>query len=515
MDAAGAAIYVRVSTEEQGDRNLSLPAQLAACRRLAEERGWSVVHEYRDVASAKSDRREGFQALIADAARGHFQVVIVFKYSRFARNDFDSQLYEAELNRRGITLVSATEPVDASTSAGWLSKRMMQIIAEFENRQKADFVRAGMRQLLEQGGWPWRAPLGYVNRREQLDAKHVRKWVEPDSEAAPLVRRAFELAALGELSLCAICDELARRGLRTQFGKLLTPQTLLWLLRNEFYAGIVASVRFGVRVRGVHEPLVSADLFDRVQAALTVRQRAPRHAPKQPFALRGLLFCACGHRVSIDGPHKGKYTYLSCMSYVKRRRDGCRKRLARMDRVVLHLEEEVLPALYVDAADVAGVREELLSLSSAEEGGIEEELTGLASRLARARRRRETLLDLRLDKELDQDEYERKKRSLDREIGIMTARQTELEARRRDRLANVDTVLRVANSLPQLWAAADEVERGELLRCVFERLVIGEGRVVKAVLREPFRLLEGRKGLALEAFQRESAAAEEVVSGEA
>lgn len=55
-------------------------------------------------------------------------------------------------------------------------------------------------------------------------------------------------------------------------------------------------------------------------------------------------------------------------------------------------------------------------------------------------------------------------------------------------------MLQVANSLPRLWAAADEVARGELLRCVFDRLVVSEGRVVKAVPRERFRLLEGRRG---------------------
>ncbi len=514
MEAATAATYVRVSTEEQGDNNLSLPAQLDACRHLADERGWDVAQEYRDVGSAKSDQRKGFQALIADAAKGLFQVVIVFKYSRFGRSDLDSQLYEAELNRRDITLISATEPVDGSSSAGWLSKRMMQVIAEFENRQKADFVRAGMRQLLEQGGWPWRAPLGYVNRQEQLDAKHVRKWVAPDPETAPLVRRAFELAASGEMSLRAICTEVARLGLRTQYGKVLTQQTLLWLLRNEFYAGIVASPKFGVRVRGLHQPLVSQELFDRAQAALNVRQRPRKHAAKRAFALRGLIYCACGHRVAIDGPHKGGHTYLSCMSYVNKRQDGCCKRLARMDQIVRQLEEEILPSLYVDADDAAEVRGELLSLSRAENGNAEQELASLATRLARTRQRRDALLDIRLDKEIDHQEYARKRHALDREIGIMLARQAELECRRRERLANVEAVLQVANSLPRLWAMADEVERGDLLRCVFDRFVLGEGRIVNTVLREPFRLLEGRKVSRREASERALHADEEVVRGE-
>jgi len=514
MPGSTAAIYVRVSTEEQGDRNLSLPAQLEACHRFADQQGWQVVREYQDVGSAKSDQREAFQTLIADAAQSLFQVVVVFKYSRFARNDLDSQLYEAELKRRDITLVSATEPVDESTSAGWLSKRMIQIIAEFENRQKADFVRAGMRQLLQQGGCPWHAPLGYVNRQEHLDPKHVRKWVEPDPEVAPLVRQAFELAASGEMSLRAICDEMTCRGLKTQHGRQLTPQTLVWLLRNEFYAGMVVSQKFGVRVRGVHEPLVGQELFDRVQSALSLRGRAPKLAPKQPFALRGLLFCACGHRVVIDGPHKERYTYLSCMSYTNKRLEGCHKRLLRMDQVVAQLEMEILPSLHVRAEDVAEVRQELLAITQAEGGDMEEELSSLARRLGRARQRRESLLDLRVDKEIDGEEYAHKKRALDREIAIMAARQSELEQRRRQRVANVELVLKVANSLPGLWAVADEVERGELLRCVFDRLVIGEDRIITVVLKESFRMLESRRG-SVQEVTSELPVAEEVVSGEA
>src|SRR5688500_16416983 len=95
-----AAIYVRVSTEEQADQNLSIPAQLDICRRFAEERGWQVVREYQDVGSAKTaDRRREFQRMIADAEGRQFNHVIVFKYSRFARSFLDSQRYEEQLEK--------------------------------------------------------------------------------------------------------------------------------------------------------------------------------------------------------------------------------------------------------------------------------------------------------------------------------------------------------------------------------------------------------------------------------
>lgn len=119
-----------------------------------------------------------------------------------------------------------------------------------------------------------------------------------------------------------------------------------------------------------------------------------------------------------------------------------------------------------------------------------------------------------MDKEIDGEEYAHKKRALDREIAIMATRQSELEQRRRERLTNVELVLKVANSLPGLWAVADEVERGELLRCVFDRLVIGKDRVINVVLKEPFRMLEGRRASVQEVTNMPPVA-KEVVSGEA
>lgn len=182
-----AAIYLRVSTEEQGDKNLSIPFQTAACHALAERNGWDLANDYIDIASGKTDRREAFQRLIADGRAKLFDVVVVYKYSRFARNDVDSVWYERELDRKGIKLVSATEPVDATTSTGWLNKRILQTFAEFENRQRAEFTRAGMRQRVVQGEWPWKAPLGYVNKSEVVSGRRTRSWVERDPAMGPAI----------------------------------------------------------------------------------------------------------------------------------------------------------------------------------------------------------------------------------------------------------------------------------------------------------------------------------------
>ncbi|MCH8160636.1 MAG: recombinase family protein, partial [Chloroflexi bacterium] len=365
-EVSTAAIYVRVSTEEQGEQNLSIPFQVKTCERFIKEREWSVGDIYKDVASGKTDRREEFQRLIADAQQGGFQAVVIYKYSRFARNDLDSQIHEMKLAEQGVILVSATEPVDSTTSSGWLMKRVMQLFAEYDNRVKADFVRAGMRQKVEQGGWPWRAPLGYLNHRGYIEGRRRRTWVELDPERAPLVRRCFELAATGDFTLRQICEQMTDAGFRTREGKRLLPKKLVDMLRNEFYIGIVASPTFEVHVKGVHEPLISEDLFQRVQVALAVRGRGPKRPKRRDRLFQGVIYCACGCRINITGPYSGGQSYLRCMSYVNRTLEGCRGLGPRLDELLRQFEEKVLPSLYVSTDDVDQVREELLALSEVE-----------------------------------------------------------------------------------------------------------------------------------------------------
>src|SRR3990172_1407554 len=111
-----AAIYARVSSERQ-DLDLSITAQLKALREFASRNGYQVVHEYVDEAeSGRSIDRPGFKGMIAGArqAAAPFRAILVWKLSRFARNREDSIIYKSLLRKRGIQVVSVSEPTDDS-----------------------------------------------------------------------------------------------------------------------------------------------------------------------------------------------------------------------------------------------------------------------------------------------------------------------------------------------------------------------------------------------------------------
>ncbi|MBM3143337.1 MAG: recombinase family protein, partial [Chloroflexi bacterium] len=160
-DSKKVAIYARVSTEEQAERDLSIPFQLERCRYHAQGKGWEVVKEFVDAGeSARTDKRPEFQKMIASARAKEFDIILIHKFDRFARNDYDFITYEKELDDLGIVVESVSEPGDASTPAGYISRRMMQVISSWYSKNLAVEVKKGLIRKVETGGWPKQAPFG-------------------------------------------------------------------------------------------------------------------------------------------------------------------------------------------------------------------------------------------------------------------------------------------------------------------------------------------------------------------
>lgn len=207
-------VYARVSTDEQAERDLSIPFQLERCRYHAQGKGWEVVKEFVDAGeSARTDKRPQFQGMISEAKARQFDVILVHKFDRFARDDYDFIIYEKELEDLGITVESVSEPGDASTPAGYIGRRMMQVIATWYSKNLAIEVKKGMQKRVENGGWPKKAPFGYLNKHDTGSA-----WVEVHPENGPFVTHAFEEMATGRWTLEEWAEHAYSLGYRSRFG---------------------------------------------------------------------------------------------------------------------------------------------------------------------------------------------------------------------------------------------------------------------------------------------------------
>jgi DNA invertase Pin-like site-specific DNA recombinase len=204
----GAVIYVRVSTKEQTE-NLSLPTQLRACEEYCRRQGYEVLERFHEEGeSAKTTDRSQLQNLLTYCRlnKGRVHFVVVFNLTRFARDKYDHFALRSHLQSLGISLRSATEPID-DTSTGKLMEGVLAAFAQFDNDCRSDRTRAGMKAALELGRWVFLAPIGYLNAPRAMG-----KSLMADPERAPIVRRVFEKYATGRYTKQSEVLQQARAG---------------------------------------------------------------------------------------------------------------------------------------------------------------------------------------------------------------------------------------------------------------------------------------------------------------
>ena len=289
-------------------------AQIRACEEYCRREGYEVLERFKEEGeSAKTTDLTELQNLLkyCRSHKGKVDFVVVYNLTRFARAKYDHFALRAFLKSLAISLRSATEPID-DTSTGKLMEGVLAAFAQFDNDVRSDRTRAGMRAALEQGRWTFVPPLGYLNA-----PKWSGKSLAPDPDRAPLVTRAFEDFATGRFTKEEVLETVTRLGLRTRKGLKLNPQSFGRMLTNRLYAGFVDVPEFGVSRRGDFDSLVSEDTFHRVQAIShgRVQVTGPHKRSRPDFPLKGLVRCeACGRPLTASWSkgRSGRYAYYHC-----------------------------------------------------------------------------------------------------------------------------------------------------------------------------------------------------------
>jgi DNA invertase Pin-like site-specific DNA recombinase len=281
----GIGIYVRKSTERQGD--LSLPAQeriiRAAITGLSDQ---PIYRIYKDVLSGTRPDRHEYQQMLADARAGRLTMVVFHKVNRFGRNAVEGLAAINELRDLGVEVRVADMPgLDISTPEGLFVFTFLLGQGQYEVENLGNEAIKGMQQAVINGRWPFPAPDGYVNRRIEITAHKFESWVEANRKRAAIVRLIFRWYATGTTSLQSIAERLHRlHETRVQRGKSgclrpkgghWTTQTLWHILTNRFYIGIVEVEKWNLSVRGQHRPIISQRLFQRVQQVLEAHGHGP------------------------------------------------------------------------------------------------------------------------------------------------------------------------------------------------------------------------------------------------
>ena len=222
-----AVIYARYSSESQ--REESIEGQLRECYAFARKNDISVVGEYIDRAfSAKTDKRPDFQKMIKDSSKRNFDLVIVWKLDRFARNRYDSANYKAVLKRNGVKVMSATESISEG-SEGILLESVLEGMAEYYSADLSEkVIRGHTENALKckyNGGT---LPIGYTTDKEQN--YHI------DPLTAPFVLEAYQNYEEG-LTMSQIAAILNQHEIKNTRGGRISIENVASLLKNRRYTG--------------------------------------------------------------------------------------------------------------------------------------------------------------------------------------------------------------------------------------------------------------------------------------
>lgn len=257
-----AALYARVSTEDQAKEGYSIPAQLKRLNSYCKARGWSVVAEYVDEGfSGRDIKRPAYQLMMHEHAK--WDVLVVLKMDRIHRNSRNFAEMMDNLNEWKKEFNSMQENFDTTTAIGRFVMDIVQRIAQLESEQIGERVKMGMMQKAKKG-------CGYLGFAEPYGYEfHERRLVLKENEAS-IVKEIFN-SYLAGASLEQIANRLNARLITTKKNKVWKKSTIANILKNPLYCGYIEWN--GILRKAQHQSIISLEEFNKTQLELLLRRR--------------------------------------------------------------------------------------------------------------------------------------------------------------------------------------------------------------------------------------------------
>ncbi len=450
------ALYVRVSTARQAEEGYSVPAQLEKLTYYCKSQGWDNIKEYVDGGySGSSLERPNIQKLIQDAEKSKIERVIVFKLDRLSRSQKDTlYLIEDVFLKNNIEFVSLNESLDTSSPYGKLMIGILSGFAQLERENIFLRTRMGMRERLRQGYWRGGGtlPFGYDYDKE--------KGILVPNEQASMVVTIFDLYLKG-YSPQRIAKMYNLSGERL-VAKMLT---------HKIYIGIIENK--GEEFNGLHEPLISDEMFELVQLKLKERSTKARASKSKYHLLSGLIYCGkCGSRMRYVSWGKGKYK-LGCYAKLDKDREYMHKN-GICDAKCLWASE--IEKIIIN--DLFNISVNLKNSDAYKSDIFVDPLQELRTKINQKKAQINKLIDLFTDSsdELDSEifsnrmiQYKGELASLQKEYEIESA--TQISKR------HMNLIIAQVTNIQDHWNNFTEQEKQSIIRDCIEKIIIDENRI--------------------------------------
>lgn len=470
------ALYIRVSTHMQDE--LSPDAQRRLLLDYAKANGIIVSEDYifeeKGISGKRADKRPQFQQMIALAKSkpSPFDVILVWKFSRFARNQEESIVYKSLLKKQGVEVLSVSEPV-AEGPFGSLIERIIEWMDEYYSIRLSGEVMRGMTEKALRGGYQASPPLGY-----RIETPKKPPVIVPEEAAA--IRYIFDSYVNYHKGIFEIARSLNEMGYETQKHKPFERRSVEYILQNPMYCGMLRWNRTcnetneikdeseWIIRKGQHEPIISEELFHQAQNRYRneYRPKGARPACTYKHWLSGVMKCpACGRTMiakAVKSSGKVLY-YFTCYGYSKG------KCAAKTSISAAKLEPVVLSAVLRAFQSEELPYDAYAPQHSLPDQSEKKRLTDLLSRIdmkeQRARDAYMNGIDTLEEYKHNKDVLKKERSRLEEKLRLSEQNQIAPEEQKRLMLERIKNVCGI------LQSDADAVEKNEALKSIIEKMI--------------------------------------------
>ncbi len=490
-----AVIFARVSTQEQETDGHSIDAQIAKLREYCARNSLEVIKEYEVVESSTRGERPEFYKMIdfVNAQKGQVALV-VDKVDRLQRSFTELPILD-KLRKENKLVIHFLDigKMDSDSNSQQISFYQMSVVmANAYTNAISDNVKRSIIHKLNNGEYIGKAPLGYLNVRDENDKSNI----IIDESRAYLVQKMFEIYSTGSVSLGDLEKFANRHNLTNHFfkgreSKPITKNVISNILKNPFYCGQIYVKKYNKFYPHKYQPLISKALFDKCQeiglerSAANNRIQAIQTSGKD-FVFRSLIKCVVtGRTVSSDRKEakKNKNTYLVTWSP-----DDIKKKIYVPEDQILKQVSDVFKSIAVPKSMLDEITSYLQQSHEAEKQYHGQKLISLRKEKDSIKDKINRLLDLHLERVISKEEYHSKKEDLERQLAKVKTEQEMHENADGGFKDAVVTAFNLANKASELFESSKTSEKRELINFVFSNLSL-RGKELEYTLRQPFDMM--------------------------
>ena len=351
MNGNTAVIYARYSSSNQ--REESIEGQIRICTEYAKKKGYKITNQYIDRAmTGKNDNRPAFRQMLNDSDKGMFDVLLVYKTDRFARNRYDSAIHKTRLKKNKVQIEYAAEQIPNDSTAV-LIEGFLENLAEYysvnlsENTKRGKYENALKKK--SNGGV---TPIGY----KRIDGSLV-----IDEEKAPIIRFIFQNYIDG-ISYANII-----KNTRERYGIKLSMSGLKLILQNEVYTGKYIYRTYDGETfvyEDNHEAIVSRETYEKAKEKRLANKRSPNAGKgKRKYALSGLIKCGeCGGHIIVSHSYRnGEPAFFRLYCLNRKEHKNCNNPTRKME-IVENAVIEAIKNKILDKKTIKTLAEKACSL---------------------------------------------------------------------------------------------------------------------------------------------------------